>query len=194
MSGTRPARLFSTEAWPAPPVLRTRHDRVLEALASERLDVGTGGAAGRSEYAPGMPWKAMNPVMLPIQACRGRERGSAGVSTPNGAWSTRAHAIRIPASNARSCSSSPGAPAATWGMRTNRATPRGDAACRCRYGASAAPRRTESARARNTARAKPRGRGRRRRPPSRLTRRAPPLPSRSVRPGWRYRRPDRRAA
>ena len=49
-------------------------------------------------------------------------------------------------------------------------------------------------RGRNTAPAQPRGRGRTRRRPSRPTACSPPHPTRSARPAWRCRMPDRPAA
>ena len=82
-----------------------RLHRRLEAGAGQRGHPGIRGAARQVGVGAGQALERDGARhRFGSSSLRARSR-SAGVSTPNGAWSTRAHAIRIPASSARSCSS-----------------------------------------------------------------------------------------
>src|SRR4051794_2551767 len=96
-----------------------RLDGALEGRAGQGLHAGIGVAAG--EIGVGARDALEGDAAHRARTTRARSR-SAGVSTPNGAWSTRAQAMRIPASSARSCSSFSRLSSGLSGRLTNRAS------------------------------------------------------------------------
>ena len=103
-----------------------RVHRRLEARAGQGGPAGIGVAAGEvgigARAGPGRRWCACcSSSLAPARICRARSR-SAGVSTPNGPCSTRATAIRMPASSARSCSSFSRSSSGLGGSATKRSS------------------------------------------------------------------------
>ena len=87
--------------------LAHRVHRGLERLARQRGHVRIGDAAGEVGIGAGHTLEGDRPGHAgpPGASTRRARSRSSGVSTPNGPWSMRAQAMRMPASSARNCSS-----------------------------------------------------------------------------------------